>query len=323
MAHLIETMAYTNQVPWHGLGNRVEKNATIEEMIQAAGLDWRVDAMPLYYRGPATDDNDPDPRDMVKDFSVLVRSSDRKVLDVVGSRYIPTQNHEALGFFKEFVEAGGATMETAGSLKDGRMVWGLANLNSSFKLKNDDEVKGYLLVGCPHEQGKSLVIKFTTIRVVCNNTLTLALRKDSGIEFRMNHRNSFDNAMISKAKDTLGIARDQLGDFERNARILQSINISRDDAVRILAPVYQDDVEKPETLISDPGKMNTRMRRVMDVLSRAPGAEPETAWGVLNAVTYYSDHVAGRLIDQRLSNAWLGKTARQKEMVLDKLLTMA
>ena len=324
MAHLVETMAYTNQVPWHGLGKRVENNATVEEMIEAAGLNWNVDAVPLFYRGPETDDNDPDPRDMVQGFSALVRSTDRKVLDVVGSRYIPTQNHEALGFFKEFVEAGGATMETAGSLKDGKMVWGLANLNSSFKMKNNDEVKGYLLVGCPHEQGKSLLIKFTTIRVVCNNTLTLALRKSSGaaVEFRMNHRNRFDSNMIANAKETLGIARDQLGEFERNARLLQGLNLSRNDAINILAPVYQPD-SKPDELISDPGKMAPRMRQVMDVLSRAPGAEPETAWGLLNAVTYYSDHIAGRSVDQRLSNAWVGKTARQKEMVLDTLLMMA
>lgn len=302
MAHQIETMAYTNEVPWHGLGFRVDQATSVKAMLKAAKLDWRVDRTPMHLPNG----------DEVQGFAALTRSRDNRVLDVVGRAYVPVQNEEAFEFFTEFVEAGNATMETAGSLRGGQYVWGLANLKASFKLKGNDVVKGYLLVGVPHEQGKSFIIKFTSIRVVCNNTLALALA--AGHTWRMTHRMSFGDVKRNEAKEALGIARDQLGEFERNARILQSINISRDDAVKILggvfAPKKEDVSELPKIL------------KIMDCYENAPGAQPGNGWGLLNGVTYYCDHVASRTADKRLANAWLGKTAVQKERVLDTLLQM-
>jgi phage/plasmid-like protein (TIGR03299 family) len=312
MSHLVETMAYTNEVPWHGLGHFVKDAPTVERMLKLAKIDWEVEKRPMYLADGTT----------VPDFFALTRTSDNKVLDVVGSRYIPAQNAQVFEFFKEFVEAGGATMETAGSLKGGRYVWGLVALNAQFKMRGNDVVKGYLLIGIPHQQGKSVIIRFVTIRVVCNNTLTLALR-EAGVEFRMSHRSIFDEAMIARAKETLGIARDQLGEFERNARLLQKLNLTRDETIKILAPVYQPNANVRDLQRDFEDNADPRLARVMDVLEKAPGAQPGNAWGVLNAVTYYSDHVAGRSPDQRLMNAWMGKTANQKEAVLATLLEMA
>lgn len=317
MAHKVETMAYTNEVPWHGLGVRVDKAPSVEKMIKLAGLDWRVDRMPLF----TADGTE------ATGFAALQRSSDKRILDVVGSQYKPVQNTDAFKFFVEFVEAGGASMETAGSLRGGKIVWGLADLKVSFKMKNgNDRVKGYLLVASPHEQGKSLIIRFTTVRVVCNNTLTLALSKGTGESsagtFKMNHRSLFDDTMIAKAKDTLGIARDQLGEFERNAKLLQKLNLKQKDIIRVLAPVYQPDIELKD-LLADFNLANSKMKAVMSALEHAPGAEVDNGWGVLNAVTYFSDHIASRTPDKRLTNAWLGKTAKQKETVLSSLLDMA
>lgn len=310
MTHLVETMAYTNETPWHGLGHYVAEAPSVKKMLELAQLNWKVERKPMTIDGRE-----------VPGFAALVRDRDGSVLDVVGSRYTPSQNAEVFEFFNEFVEAGGATMETAGALRGGRYVWGLASLNAKFKMRNNDVVKGYLLLVNPHEQGKSLIVRFTPVRVVCNNTLTLALRT-AGQEFRMNHRNAFDQTMIARAKETLDIARDQLGEFERNARLLQKLNLSRADAIRILAPVYQPDTD-PALIVGDFNVAKPRMKSVMDILERAPGAEPNTGWGVLNAVTYYADHVASRSDDKRLTNAWLGRTAGQKETVLEKLLELA
>lgn len=318
MSHEVETMAYTNEVPWHGLGEYVAEAPTAKQMLKLAKLDWRVERRPLFTPTTAGDNATQE----LDGFAALVRDRDNKVLDVVGSRYIPTQNEDVFEFFKEFVEAGGAKMETAGSLKEGRYVWGLASLNASFKMKGNDEVKGYLLVASPHEQGKSLIVKFTTIRVVCNNTLTLALGR-KGNEFRMNHRNHFDETMINRAKDTLGIARDQLGEFEDNARKLQKVKLTQKDCIRILAGVYQPDADMTKLISDFDDEATPRMKLAMDILARAPGAQPDNAWGVLNAVTYYSDHVASRTADKRLTNAWIGKTANQKEAVLETLLELA
>jgi phage/plasmid-like protein (TIGR03299 family) len=304
MSHLVETMAYTNEVPWHGLGEYVADAPSVRGMLKTAKIDWKVERKPMTLEDGSGVDG----------FAALVRSSDNKVLDVVGSRYQPVQNETAFTFFKEFVEAGQATMETAGSLKGGRVVWGLAKLGTGFKLRGNDQVNGYLLCICPHEQGKSLLFKTTAVRVVCNNTLTAALQEKGHSEWRMNHSASFDEVKIEQAKGALGVAREQISEFEKNARLLQKLNLSREEAVKILAEVYQPELDED---------LSPRMKQLMDIYERAPGAQPGNGWGLLNCVTYYADHVASRTADKRLTNAWMGRTAGQKQQVLDKLLVLA
>lgn len=316
MAHNIESMAYTNEVPWHGLGHRVAEAPTVNKMLKIAKLDWHVHKQPLY-----TVAEDGKTEIKVEDYFSLVRDKDNSVLDVVGRQYKPVQNADSFEFFKEFVEAGKAKMETAGSLRGGRYVWGLANLNHSFKLANDDEVKGYILVASPHEQGKSLIIKFTTVRVVCNNTLTLALR-EGGREFRMAHRVEFDRNMRDKAKEVLGIAHTQMEDFEKNAKRLKSLKMSKNDAMGVFANTYQPDVVLKDLQADFDKVANPTVKQLMDILHHAPGADPTTGWGVLNAVTYHVDHVASRTTDKRLTNAWFGKGANRKELTLNTLLRM-
>lgn len=317
MSHNVETMAYTGQTPWHGLGSKVAQKMTVDQMLKAAGLNWEVELMPLFFQNGEM-------CEVGSEFRALVRKTDKYLLDIVGSRYIPAQNKDVFEFFREFVEEGKADMDTAGSLQKGRYVWALASLNAGFKLRGNDEVKGYLLASSPHQQGKSLIFKFTSVRVVCNNTLTLALRS-SGSEFRMNHRNVFDVDMVNNAKEALGIAREQLGEFEKNARLLQKLNLSREEAIKILAPIFQpvDGDEDYKDLSTGKAELNVRMKAILDANENAPGAQPNNGWGLLNAVTYYADHVASRSADKRLFNAWLGKTAMQKEKVLDRLLVLA
>lgn len=321
MAHEIESMAYTNEVPWHGLGVRVDGTSSVDDMIEKAGLNWRINKVPMFYHADAEDEAS-DNFHKVDDYYALVRDTDKKCLDVVGNHYRPVQNKDAFEFFNEFVKAGKAKMETAGSLRGGSYVWGLANLNQSFKLEGNDEVKGYLLVASPHEAGKALIIKFTTVRVVCNNTLTLAIRS-GGKEFRMAHRCEFDESAREKAKLVLGIAREQMAEFEENAKKLKKLKLKEPKIIEVLANVYQPHAQIKELTSDFDGKANPSMKRVMDVLKNAPGADPTTGWGVLNAVTYYADHVASRGVDKRLVNSWFGKTANHKEMVLTDLLRVA
>jgi phage/plasmid-like protein (TIGR03299 family) len=303
MTAAVETMAYTNEVPWHGLG-KYRKNGwkTVKELVKDAGINWQVERREIF----DADGNE------IPGFAALTRDSDSKVFDIVGSRYVPAQNEQAFTFFKEFVEAGKASLETAGSLKGGRVVWGLAKLNASFKLKGDDQVNGFLLCVCPHEQGKSLLFKTTAIRVVCSNTLAMALG-EGGTEWRMGHRTAFDEVKVEEAKTALGIARDQIDQFHKNAEKLQKLKMTNQDFIDVMTPFFGSEVK---------GADNKRMQQLIDIYERAPGAQPGNGWGALNAVTYYADHVASRTGDKRLTNAWLGKTARQKEAVLVTLLDM-
>ena len=314
--HAVETMAYTNEVPWHGLGHRVEQAPNVAAMLKLAQINWRVELQPMFLNGKSGAE--------LKDFKALVRDKDQAVFDVVGRMYTPIQNAQAFEFFCEFVEAGSATMETAGSLRGGKYVWGLARLNKSFKLTKTDEIKSFVLVACPHQQGKSMIIKWTSVRVVCQNTLSLALgttldkygrrhTKAAG-ELRIHHRREFGPDAVEKAKVALGIAREQTDSFEENARILKKKTVGMDDVTAELAKVFQPGWD------GEVENLNPTMMRLLDIHTNAPGADPGTAWGILNTTTYWCDHVASRTADKRVTNMWFGRTAKQKEMVFANLL---
>jgi len=318
----VESMAYTNEVPWHGLGTYIAEAPNVKEMIRIAGLNWIVEKRPLVTASKGSDKNWSKFDLPVENFFALTRNTDARVLDVVGDRYIPIQNQQAFEFFTEFVEAGDATMETAGSLRSGRLVWGLADLNKSFKLPGKDEVKGFLLVAAPHEQGKSLIIKLTTIRVVCNNTIALALR-ETGPEFRMAHRQEFDATMIKNAKQTLGLAREQMNEFEIAAKRLKALKLTTAQVIELCVKVISPEADKADIkdMVTDLESNGTpKIKQIIDIYQSAPGADPGTGWGALNAITYYADHVASRTADKRLSNAWFGRTANLKEDMLEALL---
>ena len=173
MAHMIEEidgvaqMAYAGETPWHGLGKQVSNNLTPIEMLDAAGLNWTVSKIPAFA--------DIAGEKVAIGHSALVRSLDNKMLDVVSNDWNPVQNLEAFEFFNEFVNAGDMEMHTAGSLKNGQIVWGLAKIKESFELFKGDTVESYLLFSNFHKYGFSTDVRFTPVRVVCNNTLTLSL----------------------------------------------------------------------------------------------------------------------------------------------------
>jgi phage/plasmid-like protein (TIGR03299 family) len=167
MSHEIEIvngkaqMAYVGDVPWHGLGVKVDPNLSPTEMMEAAGLNWQVEKQDAYYKAEdGTFHRAPSKQ-------ALIRSSDGKYLDIVSDNWIPVQNSDAFEFFDEYVRAGGMEMHTAGSLKDGKVIWALAKVNESFALfGGKDEVESYFLLSNPHQFGKGVDIRFTPIRVV-------------------------------------------------------------------------------------------------------------------------------------------------------------
>ena len=186
MAHAVETMAYAGEVPWHGLGVKVEDNLTPDEMLVAAGLDWTVSKRHLFTHSEPSVENSKEVIP-VNDYYVLVRDSDNKTFGPCGPKFVPSQNADAFKFFEKFTSVGDMSMDTAGALKGGEQVWGLAKINDGFTLPGDDRVLGYLLVSVSHKWGKANEIRFTPIRVVCNNTLTYALADKTRPSFKMPH----------------------------------------------------------------------------------------------------------------------------------------
>ncbi len=305
MSDAVETMAYRNAVPWHNKGNYIADEPTIEEMTRKAGLDWRVDKKGLYIQGPHYN-----PLIEVPQHFALVRNTDSKVLGVCGSKFQVVQNAQSMEFFREFVDAGAATLETAGSLHGGQIIWALANLNEDFKATDGDTLRQYVLLMNSHKPGSCLVVKGTSVRVVCANTLAMALNSEKQ-EYRMSHVRRFDSTQMQMAADLCGMARERVQEFGRNMLALKSMPM---DVQRVASWVLELVGETEATRTSN---------AIMRSYFHAPGAEPGTAWGALNAVTHYADHVAPTRKgndERRLERAWFGDTARLKQDALDSLL---
>ena len=316
MAHELEMvngeaqMAYVGNVPWHGLGTKVEHDLTPGDFQKVAGLDWTVEKQPL-----TTATGIP-----IKNKEALVRTSDNSVLDVVGTGWNPVQNSEAFEFFHDYVMAGDMEMHTAGSLKDGQMVWALAKTKESFELFNGDQTDNYFLFTNPHQFGKSINIRMTPIRVVCNNTLTLSLSQSSDKMVTVNHRKAFDPDMV---KEQMGIAREKMEQYKSMAEFLGGKRATGDNVIQYFNEVFGAPAKAKEDGVLPFTSRNAKI--AMENLNTQPGANfaQGSWWQAFNSVTYMTDHLQGREGDSRLQSAWYGRNRKVKLNALDKALEYA
>ena len=292
MAHMVETMAYAGELPWHGLGVKVIDDLTPEQMMQKAGVDWTVEKQNLITSGGST----------VSNKQALVRSSDGSVLDVVGKGWNPVQNAEAFNFFEEYVRAGDMHMHTAGSLNDGKMVWALAKTNESFELFDGDVTENYFLFSNPHEFGKAIDIRMTPIRVVCNNTLTLSLNAKSDAMLKVNHRKEFD---VAEVKEQMGIAKEKMEQYKSMAEFLGSKRYTSENIVQYFNEVFGSPAKEKVDGVTPFTSNNAK--NAMEYLDTQPGANfaQGSFWNAFNTVTFMTDHVQGRSNDGRMTSSWL------------------
>lgn len=315
MAHMVETMAYAGQVPWHGLGVPVSNDLTPEQMMQKAGVDWNVQEVDTYieYNGQ-------------KKFTgskCLVRETDGKILTTVGENWNPVQNSDAFEFFSEYVMAGDMEMHTAGSLKDGQMVWALAKVKDSFELFGGDTVESYLLFSNPHQYGKAIDVRFTPIRVVCNNTLTLSLEQNAQRAVKVGHRVEFD---ANEVKQALGIATEKLGTYKEMAEFLGKKRFTADSYIEYLNSVFPRTADKRvqgKALSVETLSRNAKL--AYDALEQQPGSKYAEGswWQAFNSVTYITDHVQGRNADNRLYSSWYGPNQSRKANALKSAVEYA
>eukprot|EP00919_Chromeraceae_sp_WS-2016_P011430 GHVR01026679.1.p1 GENE.GHVR01026679.1~~GHVR01026679.1.p1 ORF type:complete len:343 (-),score=28.78 GHVR01026679.1:1021-2049(-) len=341
MAHQVETMAWAGDKPWHGLGVEVDANLTPLQMQEAAELDWTVSKRPSYTLDAPEWSEDVGIIQAGNTFHI-VRDSDNRILSHCGRDYVPIQNEDVFKFFKRFTEAGHMTMETAGSLKDGGEIWGLAKISEDFELAGDDLIKGYLLINQPHIVGRSMTIKLTPIRVVCNNTLTMALQQGGTGSFRMPHVKEFGDDVIQAAEEALGLSASAMTEFRNNSIILSKAKAKHSDVLDYVSEIYQPlmiaDYRRDQLLrsegkligIQEPltEKLNKFPSLVMEALDRSPGANLKSAkgtwWGALNAVTYVEDHLRESQTEgNALHSAWFGAAANRKSKALDLAITRA
>jgi phage/plasmid-like protein (TIGR03299 family) len=310
MAHMVETMAYAGEVPWHGLGTKVPSDLTPIQMLDAAGLNWTVEKIPAYatVAGKKVDIGQ----------SALVRNTDNSILDIVSNDWNPVQNETAFEFFNDFISAGDMEMHTAGSLRDGQIVWALAKVKESFELFKGDTIDSYLLFSNFHRYGFSTDVRFTPIRVVCNNTLTLSLNSAVERMAKISHRKEFNG---DEVKSMLGIAHEKLAQYKEMASFLGSRRYNDENIVEYFTRVFpvsgSNDKKKKE--------VSKNAEIALDVLDKQPGTEfaPGTWWQAFNAVTYVTDHIAGRNADNRLQSAWYGYHKGIKTKALETAIEYA
>ena len=315
MAHQVETMAYAGEVPWHGLGTPVSNDLTPVQMMQKAGLDWKVQEVESFIEFNG--------KKMSTGQKSLVRSTDGSILTNVGENWNPVQNEQAFEFFHEFVMKGDMEMHTAGSLKEGKMVWALAKVKESFDILGSDRIDSYLLFSNPHQYGKAIDVRFTPIRVVCNNTLSLSLDEKSVNSVKMGHRVEFNPSTVKQA---FGIASEKMKTYKEMAQFLSGKRFNQDSYIEYLNTVFprtSDKRVKDKALTADTLSRNAKL--AYDSLESQPGAEygEGSWWQAFNSVTFITDHVQGRNADNRLYSSWFGGNQVRKRDALKSAIEYA
>jgi len=315
-------MAYYGEIPWHGLGKQVPKGITTEEMIWAAGLDWEVVLRPA--RG-AREINSK------REFSryEIVRlprpntKEDEVLFGVVSRRYQPLQNIEAFSFFDLIVGERKAYFETAGSLGEGERIWVMAKLPGAMKIVSEDECFKYLLLSNTHSGDGSVIVKFTTVRVVCQNTLMLAI-EDGQKAYRVRHSKQMHFKLEELADFLSTMQKIYLKaeeDFKRMARI-QMTGTRLYDYLDVVYPRTENQKKR--------GEIPLRWNYVHEVFEmqkdiQLPGVRG-TLWGAYNAITRFEDYKQPQQEeqpDQRLERVWFGSGADTKLKALIKASELA
>lgn len=275
MSANIETMFYVRVAPWHGLGTCVESALSSEEALRESGLDWSVIQRPIM-----TSTYDPIPG-----YKANIRDSDDRVLGVVTDRYKVVQNHEAFRFTDALLGEG-VKYETAGSINDGRKVWMLAKLPDRYIIEGE-QIDPYLVFSNTHDGSGSIKVAMTPIRVVCQNTLNLAINSAKRIWSTV-HVGDLA-AKMDEAHCTLSLAHSYMGKLGSEFSRLSKQKISDAKVLEYIEMLLPMD-EKP----TDTHRKN--IARIRDDLKTRYFDAPDlkhigrTAYRFICAVSDYATH---------------------------------
>lgn len=311
MAHLVESMMYVGKTPWHGLGRKIPdgKKLSVREAIVAAKLDWQVELRRLFIEGRE------EVQSGILDQYAVCRTSDNAFLGIVGPGYVPLQNEDALQWFQPFLDAGEASLETAGSLKGGRHVWALAKIrDGNMTVGKQDAVAHYILLSNAHDGSVAVRVGFTPIRVVCNNTLSLAHDSKASKLLRVRHTlNLHDNLKL--VREIMNVARGEFNATVEQYRHLQKRSIDATGLENYVRVVFDLSGKSSRELIPNIVYLFENGRG-----NREAG---RTYWGAYNAVTEYLNYFRGRKQDNTLSSLWFGESVQVNRQALALAMKMA
>jgi len=315
-------MAYVGDVPWHGLGSQVDPDTSIEQWKIAAGLNFHIQKRPLSFGIENADGSRS--LDVYPDRFAHVRSDTQQAIGMGSNRFEIVQPGDTLEFFRSLVSDSRFTIETAGSLKDGAKIWALARCDLDLTLGGNDKLKPYLLMATANDGSMSTVADFTTVRVVCRNTLSMAVGDNGGkASIRVPHSTKFDADAV---RAELGLVDDRLTTFADNADTLTQIAMSDQQAVEFFCSLYAKTDERGN--VTNEKTLKTVTAKLMQLYRRGPGADLAsangTAWGAVNAVTNHVDFSTRSRSDaNRFNSGQFGIGANLKALAFDNALALA
>ncbi len=317
-------MAYAGETPWHGLGQKLPRNPSVEQMRKAAGMEFSVDRHPVQFtfNGKTQTFNDR---------VVLHRSDTGTPLSVVSSEYKVVQPGEVLEFFRDLCKNHGYELETAGTLYGGARYWALARCGESVAIAGKDLIAPYLLLATACDGSMATTAKPTAVRVVCNNTIQMAIL-DSQPAVKVRHSQKFDAQQV---KIDLGLMESTWEDFTALAQGLAETACTPQQGARVMADAWGE-VKEFDKVMQESGDVVAAIKaglpnpaialRIKELFTSPQliGGDMEsakgTAWGFLNAATQYFDWEAKRTVDARLDNAWRGWGADRKVELAQALM---
>lgn len=321
MAHEIDmsngraNMAWVGDKPWHGLGSQLTEDAPLSTWLTEAGMEFEI--LETTVQGQAIGNQ----MISMPERKMLYRDDTLTPLAVVSSKYKVVQPREILYAQEELIEQLGFKMETAGVLFGGKKFWSMSRTNFSDEVLAGDKVGQYLLLTTACDGSLATTAKFTSVRVVCNNTLTMSLGGESNkTTVKIPHSAQFD---MGRVKAELGLAGESWNKFIGDMRTLSDKKMTKSQAINFLIELVGDPTKSLEDQSQGSAKLMTHMFNLWNSDSIGNELVGHTRWGMLNAVTEYYDHHTGhKTVDARMNNAWMGDGEKAKMQAADLLLSM-
>ena len=298
--------------PWHGLGVNITDTQTSAQAITLAHLAWGVELWPVWARDPAAGADTG-----CLAYRATVRSDTRAVLGVVGDGYAPFQNQQAFDFMDTLVGQKLAMFESAGALRDGRVVWMLARIPKTLWVTGEDEIRPYLLLTNSHDGSMAVRMLPTSVRVVCMNTLNLALRQGQGTGWAIRHCASLSQR-VAEAQHALGLVTQRLDRFQVEVKLLAERHLTGRQLRNyfdMLLPAAQTDRQREHR----EQVLQQFQANFANPTNTLPGVRG-SAWAAYNAVSEWADHqrnVRGSdpLLrrQRRLDSIWFGSANLLKQ----------
>ena len=322
MAHMImekDSMFSVNEVPWHRLGVVLPEAPTVEKAIIAAKLNWEVGTKSLYTQ-----------QGEVVPALATYRKDDNTVLGVVGSNYKPLQNQEAFNFFQPFLDTKEASLETAGSLRNGQRVWVLAKINRQDSVivpQADDRVAKYLLLSNSHDGSLAVRVGFSPVRVVCNNTLTAAHNDTDSALIRIKHMGDVVGN-LEKVREIMNLADAKFEATAEQYRFLASKQINQKDLEKFVKLVFATKKQQQEAgSIEELTSGNRVLGDIVQLFESGRGNDlpgvKGSYWAAYNATTEYTQYFRGSDESKRLDSLWFGTGAALNKKALEVATEMA